>query len=149
MTSTQNDESLLKADIRGRVQVSRKRREALLDEYEKSGLSGARFARLAGICYSTFAAWRQKRRNTRVGKNEMKGVTPPPFLESQVIEAPIQLLEASVESPGSAGANRLAMPAGLTVELPGGARLQVESPIQLRLAAELIALTNQTLRRPC
>jgi hypothetical protein len=58
MTSTQNDESLLKADIRGRVLVSRKRREALLDEYEKSGLSGERFARLAGICYSTFAAWR-------------------------------------------------------------------------------------------
>jgi hypothetical protein len=149
MTSTQNEESLLKADIRGRVQVSRKRREALLDEYEKSGLSGARFARLAGICYSTFAAWRQKRQNTRAGKNKIQSVAPPPSLESRVIEAPIQLLEASVESPGSEGAKRLAMSAGLTVELPGGARLQVESPIQLRLAAELIALTSQTLRRPC
>ncbi len=49
MTSTQNEESLLKADIRGRVKVSRKRREALLDEYEKSGLSGARFGEVSGF----------------------------------------------------------------------------------------------------
>ena len=48
---------VLKTDKRGRVRVPVERREALLDEFEKSGMSGAKFARLAGIKYATFANW--------------------------------------------------------------------------------------------
>lgn len=40
----------------GRVRTPPARKEALLDEFERSGLSGARFAALAGIKCPTFAA---------------------------------------------------------------------------------------------
>jgi len=46
----------------GRVRVSRARREALLNEFERGGTSGAQFADYVGIKYSTFATWIQKRR---------------------------------------------------------------------------------------
>jgi hypothetical protein len=38
------------------------RREALLDEFERSGMTGQVFAQWAGVNYTTFANWRQKRR---------------------------------------------------------------------------------------
>ena len=52
---------LLKVDRIGRVQTSVERREALLDEFERCGVSAAQFAKRVGVRYSTFAAWRQKR----------------------------------------------------------------------------------------
>lgn len=55
MTSTRRELEGLKQDTRGRARVSLRRREALLDEFEKSGASGMKFARLVGIKYSTFA----------------------------------------------------------------------------------------------
>jgi len=48
MTSLIGEVEVLKTDTRGRVRVPAERREALLDEFEKSGMSGAKFARLAG-----------------------------------------------------------------------------------------------------
>ena len=41
-----------------------KRRE-ILEEFEKSGLTGAGFAALAGIKHQTFASWVQERRRER------------------------------------------------------------------------------------
>ena len=55
-------EELLKVDALGRVRTARERREVLLDEFERSGVAGAKFARMAGTKYSTFANWVQKRR---------------------------------------------------------------------------------------
>src|SRR5436190_2235431 len=55
-------QSLLKQDARGRVRTPAKRREALLDEFERGGVSGAKFAALVGVKYSTFAAWMCARR---------------------------------------------------------------------------------------
>jgi len=66
MTST-DDGTILKTDDRGRVRTPVDRREALLDEFERSGVSGMKFAQLAGIKYATFANWIQKRRRTREG----------------------------------------------------------------------------------
>jgi len=54
--------TILKQDRQGRVMTSAARREELLDEFERSGLSGPRFAVLAGIKYQTFATWARKRR---------------------------------------------------------------------------------------
>jgi hypothetical protein len=65
MTSMNANTEVLKQDVRGRVRVSAERREALLDEFERSGASGAKFARLAGIKYATFANWVTKRRRER------------------------------------------------------------------------------------
>jgi len=51
MTSANGSEEVLKQDTRGRVRVSGERRETVLDEFERlnEGLTGAKFARLAGI----------------------------------------------------------------------------------------------------
>jgi hypothetical protein len=57
MTFTNCDEKLMSSDARGRVLVPKERREALLDEFERSGLSGVKFAQLAGVKYPTFAYW--------------------------------------------------------------------------------------------
>lgn len=122
MTSLIEAGQVMKTDERGRVLVPVERREALLDEFEKSGMSGAKFARLAGIKYATFANWVQGRRKRRT--------------EGAAEESPIRLLEAVLEDRGAAGA-------GLLIELPGGGRVRVESPLQLRLAAELLSMMAQ------
>jgi RHS repeat-associated protein len=40
---------LLKSDVLGRVRMPKQKRESLLDEFERSGMSGAAFAKWAGI----------------------------------------------------------------------------------------------------
>ena len=49
-------------DTLGRVRTPRKKREQILDEYERSGMSGAAFAALVGVKYSTLSSWIQQRR---------------------------------------------------------------------------------------
>jgi hypothetical protein len=56
---------ILSQDARGRVLVSRERRESLLEEYDRSGMSGVKFAQYVGIKYSTLAYWLQSRRRHR------------------------------------------------------------------------------------
>ena len=127
---------VLKQDRRGRVRVSRERREALLDEFSRSGLSAAEFARMTGIKYPTFANWLQERRKAQ-----------PPVLEEPrevlVGSGGVRLLEAVVEDRASATAGN---GAGLFIELPGGGRLTVHSPAQLAMAAELLGLMAQRNR---
>ncbi len=53
---------MLKTDVLGRVKTSVRQREAMLDEFERSGLSGTKFAAVVGVKYQTFASWVQKRR---------------------------------------------------------------------------------------
>lgn len=179
MTSTTDEEQLLAADARGRVLVTPQRREALLGEFDKSGLSAPRFARLAGIKYSTFAGWRSRRRKAGVAAAATVNVeTPEPAVERPArvraaATSPIRLLEAALECPPTktlpqhsplAGAglrvervapegephrHRPEPPPGLILELPGGARIVMASPLQLRLGAELIAMLSPNARLPC
>ncbi len=122
-------DQILKTDTRGRVRVPPERRAALLAEFERSGLSGLKFAELAGVKYATFANWRQKQRREQSG-------APSVGCQSLRPSGPtLQLFEAAL--PASAG---------LTVELPGGARLRIEAAGQVRLAAELLGLLGQTAR---
>ncbi|WP_083805300.1 IS66 family insertion sequence element accessory protein TnpA [Chthoniobacter flavus] len=135
-TDTAYEEEVLKQDRRGRVRVSKERREALLTEFAGSGLSASAFAAMAGIKYPTFANWLQKRR--KAGGNL---VGAP--VEGGNGEGPIRLWEAVVEEQATpAGGNG----AGLSIELPGAARLRVHSPAQLAMAAELLALIAQRSR---
>ena len=62
------DGEIFKTDTAGRVRVSRARREALLDEFERSGASGAQFAAYVGVKYSTFAYWVSQRRRHPVSR---------------------------------------------------------------------------------
>jgi hypothetical protein len=70
MSFMNGDENVLQVDERGHVRVSRERREALLEEFERSGMSGAKFARLAGIKYPTFMYWSKQRRESCGSRDE-------------------------------------------------------------------------------
>ena len=56
MTSMQSSDQILKTDSLARVRTPPQRQRELLEEFERSGLSGSKFAALAGVKYSTFAA---------------------------------------------------------------------------------------------
>lgn len=145
MTSTndQNDHTILKTDERGRVRTPVERREALLDEFERSALSGMKFAQLAGIKYATFANWIQKRRTVRKMNGgpagETGGMQSPPVART----APVRLFEAFAQIGAATGAD------SLLIELPGGARMRVDSPGQARLAAEMLRLISNAEVHPC
>jgi transposase-like protein len=139
MTSTNAKIEVLKQDVRGRVRVSAERRAALLDEFERSGMSGAKFARLAGIKYATFANWAMKRRKERGRAGRGDGA---------VMKAgAVRLLEAVVDCGRTEQSAACAQ--GLLIELPGGSRMLVGSPVQLQMAAELVALVAQNSRARC
>ena len=67
MTHTTLPDEILKTDLMGRVRTPKARREALLEEFERSGVSGTKFAALVGVNYQTFASWVQQRRKERGG----------------------------------------------------------------------------------
>jgi len=127
---TPADETILKTDVLGRVKTPMARREQLLDEFERSGLTGQKFAAVVGIKYQTFATWAQKRRRQRGAYPAVKG--------------PRQLrwLEAVVEE-GQGGGDKKPLP--LMLELPGGAKVQIADAKQAALAAVLL----QALEKPC
>ena len=134
MTFMTQDEKLMTTDTKGRVRVPVERREALLDEFERSGLSGMKFARLAGVKYPTFALWVQKRRKAReAARGEGSTARPVAFAEAVVERSAGVMIGA----------------AGLTIDLPGGARVQVHSPLQLQLAAELLRMIGSSGMRGC
>lgn len=113
MTNEPIEPTILKADRLGRVETPPEQREALLDLFEQSGMSGAAFARLHGIRYTTFAHWKRMRRRKR------RETTPALFQE------------AVLAPPSRAGQE------GLQVELPMGARVVMNSPNQIPLIAAL------------
>jgi hypothetical protein len=117
---------ILKQDVMGRVRSTAERRLAVVAEFRRSGLSGYRFARLAGMKYPTLMAWVKR-----------AGGSKPVIRKAQAKRGPV-LVEAVVG--GSAGK----VPP-LLVHLGGGARLELTDAGQLALAAQLI----KALQRPC
>jgi hypothetical protein len=120
---------VLKRDARGRVKTTAAQRAAVLDEFERSGLSGPQFARVAGIAYQTFATWVQKRR---------RGGRPQTMVES----TPARFVEAVPEAALAVGAR--GCPA-LQLHLSCGLSLELAQSAQVALAVELI----RALREPC
>ncbi len=120
MSSTKSSErQILKVDALRRVRIPKARREALLDEFERSGLSGAAFAKLHGLKYSTFASWSLKRRS------KPPQASPTPALAEIVIEA----------EPHPAWSSQ----SGLRLHLPGGAWIELNGQAdQARQAAQLL-----------
>lgn len=105
----------MQVDKAGRVWTPRERREAVLDEWERSGMPATRFAAHVGVKYSRLAAWVQKRRRAQAGQ---KAAQKPA----------LAWVEAVVRT--AAG--------GLCIELPGGARMEIADGAQARLAAEVL-----------
>jgi hypothetical protein len=131
---------IFKTDTVGRVRVSRARREALLDEFERSGASGAQFAAYVGVKYSTFAAWAHKRRRQRA----LAAETGPAPAAPKSAE-PVRWWEAVVEGP--AGASTEAE--GLQVCLPGGAQVRIATAQQASLAAVLLEQLGRLGAKGC
>jgi len=124
---------LLKVDRRGRVRVSSERREALLDEFERCGVSAVQFAAHIGVKYQTFAHWRQVRSRNR--QREGNSVCSAPALMPAGSSSGMRWVEAVVEANGSGG---LEGGSSLRVALPGGASLELSDPAQMKLAVELL-----------
>ena len=120
-----SDNQVLKVDALRRVRISKGRKEALLDEFGRSGLSAAAFAKLHGLKYSTFAAWARKRR-----LQEQEATT----------SAPLSLAEIIVNDPPStAPVSPWPHHAGPCLHLPGGAWLDLGSQADcIQAAAQLI-----------
>jgi len=116
----------LKTDALGRIRMPREKREALLDEFERSGMSGAAFAKWAGIKYSTFQDWFQRRRRERkaaatggqqVGNRICKGKE-------------VKWVEAFLPASAAAGSG-----GSIHIYFSGGVRVEVGSE---RSAAQLL-----------
>jgi len=106
---------LLKLDSRGRVLISPERRADLLEEFDRSGMSGAGFARHYGIKYTTFAHWiRMRKRANRAAK-------PGPDKKF--------LLVTSETPPSNSG---------VVIDLPHGAKVSVTTEREAQLVGTLI-----------
>jgi transposase-like protein len=109
--------------------VSPERREALLDEFEKSGLSGAQFARTVGIKYQTFAYWRRQRQRRHPAL-----ASPGKAASVEWLETVIDQAQAATPMAGSA----------LVVRLPSGAAIELAHVTQASMAAVLLRAWEKT-----
>ena len=129
MTTLIAEVGVLKTDTKNRVRIPAERREALLDEFERSSMSGAQFAELTGIKYQTFANWAQKRRRKRAAA------------DGSAVDAGtggVQWVEAVSGRQGASVMSAVAAKGHLRVQLPGGASLELSHRSQLMMAAELL-----------
>jgi DNA-binding transcriptional regulator YiaG len=128
LTTTEVPTQVIKTDSLGRLRVTAQRREDLLDEFERSGLSGQKFAEVLGLKYQTFATWVQKRRRQRGAATA----------DSEKASDSTRWLEAMVEQAhGSASV--------VLLHLPGGVRLEMGDVKQ----AEVVAALLRALAKPC
>jgi hypothetical protein len=141
--ATDDGAAILRRDGLGRVKTPRNRREALLDEFEKSGLQGAQFAQMAGIKYQTFASWVQSRRHER-GEYRRRN-------KKRQQAKPLCLVEAAAPPVEKADKVEAAREVSLLqVQLPGGAFALVASEHQGHILAGLLrSLQTSEARRPC
>src|SRR5689334_8153543 len=146
MTSTSEttgaaDGEIFKTDTAGRLRVPRARREALLDEFERSGSSGAQFAAYVGVKCSTFAAWAHKRRRQKA----LAAAGAPSDESTKTAAEPIRWWETVLESAGKPSSE-----AGvLQVHLPGGAQLDIANAQQAGLAAVLLEKLGRLGAKGC
>ena len=110
---------VLKRDAGGRVLVPLPRQVELVREFERSGLSGPKFAALAGINYQTFVVWRRKHGSAPAVRRSSRLKSAGLWLEAEVARAEIPT-------------------AALLLRLPGGATVEVTDERQAVLAARLV-----------
>ena len=108
---------ILKVDGTGRVRMPREKQEEILEEFERSGMTGTQFSRHVGVKYPTLMNWVQRRRRERM---QDPG--------SVAAAGPGQWIEAVVQD------GRL----GLVVEISGGVVMRIGSRADSEVAAELL-----------
>jgi hypothetical protein len=131
MTSaTEKLGEILSQDAQGRVLVSGERRESLLEEYDRSGMSGVKFAQYVGIKYSTLAYWLQSRRRHR----EREKLLMKAGAATEAGKSNGAWIEAVVEN----GSPPRVPIGALRIYFAGGAYCQISSATEAALAAELL-----------
>jgi hypothetical protein len=133
MTSLHGESELLKADKRGRVRVTPQRRDELLAEFDRSGLSGARFAALSGVNYQTFAGWLHRRRKLQGNASAVVAHAKPPT---------VQWLETVI---GKAQAPVTPANAPVLVRLPSGPVIELTHASQATIAGALLRAWEKAL----
>jgi hypothetical protein len=128
--ATEEPGAILSQDAQGRVLVSRERREWLLEEYDRSGMSGVKFARYVGIKYSTLAYWLQSRRRHR----EREKLLMKAGADTEAGKSNGAWIEAVVEN----GSPPRVPIGALRIYFAGGAYCQISSATEAALAAELL-----------
>jgi transposase-like protein len=131
--SKSSDTHSRKSKTRMRARIDRHRREAILDEFERSGLSGFAFAKRHGIKYSTFTSWVRKRRRHGSEPAGSNSAMPP---------AAFPLAEVVLEGHSPSHQDWRPHP-GLRLHLPGGAWLQLDGEEQRTLLAAQLLKTLQ------
>ena len=114
----QGESEIIKTDRKGRIRFNAQRRQELLLEFDRSGLTAPKFAEVTGLKYQTFAAWLQRRRR--------QGLVP-----SQAANKSVQWLETVLSAAAPAAGS-------LLMKFPGGPVLEVTTSSQALLAAELL-----------
>jgi transposase len=130
MTSTMGPDQIVKVDRMGRIKTPRERREALLAEFDHSGMSGQQFAKWAGIKYGTFITWVQKRRGKGApGQAEDKPAAVGMKSEVRWVEA---VMEKATAKKSDANATVM------IVHGPGEVRLELSEERHVLWAAKLL-----------
>lgn len=125
MTTTRSSNGHPTAGSRERFEIDSRQREALLDEFERSGVTAKAFARQHGIKYSTFTSWVRKRQRRRDGQGASQSIS----LAEVVVEGRPQ----PAWDPSSP----------LRIHLPGGAWVEFDGQeAQSRLLAQLLRSLN-------
>ena len=93
---------ILKIDAGGRVLVPTERQVALVREFERSGLSGPRFAEIAGLKFQTFDDWRRKHGSLRPGRGGAVHLSAEPL--------PHRRIQASAPGASARTASRASGP---------------------------------------
>ena len=125
-------DQIVKVDRIGRIKTSRERREALLAEFDRSGMSGQQFAKWAGIKYGTFITWVQKRRRKGApGQADDKLVPTGAKSEVRWVEA---VMENATAKKSDANPDSTVM----IVQGTGGVRLELSEERHIIWAAKLL-----------
>jgi len=132
MTLTTGTDQIVKVDRIGRIKTPRERREALLAEFDRSGMSGQQFAKWAGIKYGTFITWVQKRRRKAVVAST--GDKPAPAGANDEV----RWVEAVMEKATAEKPNVTAAAGVMVVQGPGEVRLELSEERHVLWAAKLL-----------
>ena len=137
---------------------SLQQREAILDEFERSGLSGPKFSQVSGVCYQTFAGWMLKRRRAR-GDYDLaprggsaRRTEPGPAL-LRWVEAETGTETGVSDGPGRGSKRGPDVASGgpmiLTVRMAEGVVVELGHEAQLSLVVELARRLNLHSAKPC
>jgi hypothetical protein len=127
------------------VKSTAAQRRILLDEFERSSLSGPQFSQVAGVKYQTFCAWRRQRQKECAGNSETVAMTGVAGTSSGKAEG-IRWVEAQVRGAWNHGIQK---EGSLRIWLGQGLHVELSHGGQVPLAVALLQALNANCNQPC